>query len=280
MSNTIYRRKSALDRFYTHPDVARECWARTVSLFDTKSFDLFLEPSAGNGSFFRLLPHDARRGIDLDPRDAGIERGDFLAIFGPSEERVLTIGNPPFGRVAATAVRFFNRAASFSTVIAFILPRTFRKISVQNKLDARFHLKAEWDLPKNAFLLDGSPYDVPCCFQIWEKRASPRARPTERIDNHVFEFASKDRADFAVRRVGGKAGKCSRDLATAAEVSHYFLKLKDPKLDRRAVMDFIDGLDLSKIVNATAGVRSLSKPEFVESFFTHWRQTPPGQTPR
>jgi hypothetical protein len=36
-------------------------------------------------------------------------------------------------------------------------------------------------------------------------------------------------------------------------------------------MAFIDGLDVSRFVDATAGVRSLSKPEFVESFFSSWQ---------
>ena len=37
---------------------------------------------------------------------------------------------PPFGKVSSLAIRFFNKCAQFSDVIAFIIPRTFNKVSV------------------------------------------------------------------------------------------------------------------------------------------------------
>ncbi len=270
--NTIYRRKSELDRFYTRDEVAADCLKRLFALFDPADFDEILEPSAGGGAFFRRLPERTRRGLDLAPACPGVERGDFFKAPAP-RGRVLTVGNPPFGRVAALAVRFFNRAAEFSRVVAFVVPRTFRKRSVQDKLDARFHLIDDADLPRFSFVLDGEPCDVPCCFQIWERRDPPRKIAPRSLDNPIFEFVPKSRADFAVRRVGGRAGKCAPDLASAAEVSHYFLRLKERGARAARVMALIDSLDFSRQARATAGVRSLSKPEFTEAFLAAWRKS-------
>ena len=44
------------------------------------------------------------------------------------------------------AIKFFNYTAKFSQVIAFIIPKTFRK-NIQNKLDLNFHLLSDIDIP-------------------------------------------------------------------------------------------------------------------------------------
>lgn len=35
-----------------------------------------------------------------------------------------------------------------------------------DKIDLNFHLEEEYPLPKNSFLLNDEPVDVPCVFQI------------------------------------------------------------------------------------------------------------------
>ena len=48
------------------------------------------------------------------------------------------LGNPPFGKNCSLAIKFFNKAAEFADLIAFIIPRTFKRISIQNKLNLNF----------------------------------------------------------------------------------------------------------------------------------------------
>jgi len=81
----------------------------------------------------------------------------------------LVIGNPPFGRVSSLAIKFFNYSATWANVIAFIIPRTFRKISVQNKLDNMFHLVYDEEISNNPCCFSPQMM-VKCCFQIWEKK--------------------------------------------------------------------------------------------------------------
>ena len=60
-------KKDKLDRFYT----TREQSARCVEIIRDMTKELFgkallFEPSAGDGAFFELFPHDRRFGIDID----------------------------------------------------------------------------------------------------------------------------------------------------------------------------------------------------------------------
>ena len=175
--NTIYNRKSDLDQFYTAPEIAKMCYDKIWEKGFTKSnFDIFLEPSAGTGVFLKLMPKSKRIGLDLAPKDPEIKVMDFFDWKPPENSSVITIGNPPFGKMSSLAIKFFNHAAEFSEIIAFIVPLTFRKASVQDKLNLGFSCVRNMVLPKDAFLLDGTPYDVPCCFQIWQKSSGKRRK--------------------------------------------------------------------------------------------------------
>lgn len=54
--------------------------------------------------------------------------------------------------------------------LAFILPRSFMKPSMYGCIPLNFHLVKQVELPKNSFEVNKEEYDVPCVFQIWEKR--------------------------------------------------------------------------------------------------------------
>lgn len=264
-NNTIYTKKSDLDQFYTEKSIAKKCYKKVLELYPNKKFSLFFEPSAGTGAFYNQFPVKKRLGIDLDPKCNGVLQQDFFKFIAPTNESIITIGNPPFGKNASLAVKFFNKAAEFSDVIAFIVPKTFQKKSLQNRLHLNFHIRFNEDLPKDSFVLGGAPYNVPCCFQIWERTLSKRRVRKVSLDNDFFFFVKKNEADFAVRRVGGRTGKARKDVSECAEVSHYFLKVKDNRsVDE--LINQINDIDFSKIINSTAGVKSLSKPEFISSF--------------
>ncbi len=79
----------SLDQFYTQPKVARECWSALRSILrkgqigkilseERGQSPFFLEPSAGDGVFYDLLPEGRRLGLDIAPRHPAIEARDFL----------------------------------------------------------------------------------------------------------------------------------------------------------------------------------------------------------
>ena len=96
---------------------------------------------------------------------AGIIKMDFLKFKPKENKKYLIIGNPPFGRSSSIAIKFFNKAALFSDCIAFILPRTFKRISIQNRLDLNFSLIYTKDLPVKPCCFIPK-MEAKCCFQI------------------------------------------------------------------------------------------------------------------
>ena len=142
-----------MDQFYTNEDVSIKCFEILKKEVNIESYDIQLEPSAGSGSFYKLMNPQKRIGLDIQPQYEGIIKQDFLTYTPDANKSYICIGNPPFGRVSSLVIKFFNKCAQFSDCIAFIIPRTFNKVSVQNKLKLNFILQYSEDLPLN-----------PCCF--------------------------------------------------------------------------------------------------------------------
>lgn len=240
------------DQYYTVDHVAAYLYEVFKMYFDPKLYQM-VEPTAGTGSFFKLLPPGSLA-FDVDPKYPDIKRADFLSVKLNSERPIAIIGNPPFGKNSSMAKAMFNHAASQSTVVAFILPRTFRKASSINQLDHRFHLIREELVPANAFLFKGKPYNVPAVFQIWQCQAGERALlPTEKT-HPDFQFTTRTRAQFAIQRVGAQAGRVHHDF-TRSDSSTYFISG-----DVEAIMR---QLDFKTAAANVAGNPSLSKAEVV-----------------
>ncbi|WP_434414686.1 hypothetical protein JTY60_00435 [symbiont of Argiope bruennichi] len=81
--------------FYTKKEVAKLCWDYVLkNLFKKKSIDeyLFIEPSAGEGCFFDLLPKN-KIGIDLEPIRKEYLITDYLKYEIPLNKNIVVIGN-------------------------------------------------------------------------------------------------------------------------------------------------------------------------------------------
>ena len=250
-----------LDQFYTRPEIAAAYAARVAERWSDLDA-LFVEPSAGTGSFLHPLLAAGRkiRAVDIDPQAPGILRADFLEssdIFSGEHSAIVVVGNPPFGKNACKAVRFFNHAAVYADEIAFIVPRTFRKASVQKRLHANFHISDDRDVEPYAFLRSGSPHDVPCAWQIWTRRSVARAISIPPSVNHLIRYTTPMQAHFAMRRVGYYAGRIvAKNITSLSQTTHYFMREM-----AEGVMDALIRIDWSEIAGQTAGVRSLSKNE-------------------
>ena len=86
-----------------------------------------------------------------------------------------------------------------------------------------FHLIFSMDLPINSFLVNKIEHDVPCVFQIWEKKETNREIPKkEKPKNYEF-VKKKENPDISFRRVGVYAGKIDKETEKS-EQSHYFIK--------------------------------------------------------
>ena len=250
-----------LDQYYTNPKIAQGYVDEIIARWKDRDV-LFIEPSAGEGAFSIPLLQSGFdvRAVDIEPMADHIGRVDYLNshdLFKTNHSSIVVIGNPPFGKNSSTAVRFFNHSASYANEIAFILPRTFRKMSIQNRLHEKFHLVSDSDVEKGAFLLNGIPYDVPCTWQIWDRKQTNRVIDPIPCVNHLLVYTDKQNASFAMRRVGFYAGRIiEQGIRNLSQSTHYFMR--DLKSDVIEVLRSINWTDIAK---QTAGVRSLSKSE-------------------
>ena len=158
-----------LDKFYTQEHVAKQCFEFLHSQLNISENAIYLEPSAGAGSFINLLSHYIA--LDIAPEDDRIKKQDYLK-YEADKENFITIGNPPFGNRSKLAIDFFNKAATMSDVIAFIVPVSFMKWSVQKNLSSNFALYNYLYLEPESFTSNGKPYSVRTVFQIWVKKGS------------------------------------------------------------------------------------------------------------
>src|SRR5574344_1244628 len=156
-----------LDKFYTKKEISKKCLSILFNILNLNGNELFLEPSAGNGSFSSLLKNC--EAYDILPEDEKIVKADFLTL-KLENKNYITIGNPPFGKRAKLAIDFFNKCSEVSKVIAFILPNTFCKYGVQSKLNKDFDLIYNKSIDKNSFTFLNKDYNLRCCFQIWVKK--------------------------------------------------------------------------------------------------------------
>lgn len=260
-----------LDQFFTKPEVALKC-VELVKSFIKIDFDMVLEPSFGNGAFLSALidvgiPKDKITFIDIDACDIN-HKADFLLEFNPpprDKVKCLTIGNPPFGKNSSLAISFFNRAAEFSNCIAFIVPRTFSKKSVQNRLNLSFFLIYEYILEKDGFLFNNKTYSVPCVFQIWVYSDSKiREIPKKVLETRDFKFVKRSLCpDLAIRRVGVNAGMLfENELDNRSEQSHFFIRVKDKERKSEIIKNLkLLNLENTKSKFQTAGNPSISKTE-------------------
>ena len=248
--------KNKFDKFYTNIDIVKHC----LSQLDLTNYDLIIEPSAGNGSFSNEI--DNCVALDIEPEAPNIIQQDFFTYKPPEGyNKILIIGNPPFGQQSTLAVKFFNYSATFADTIAFILPRSFKKYSLQNQLNLYFKLIYEEDLPQNSFILEGKSYDVPCVFQIWTKQPTQREKIKLKTTSQLIEFTKNiNEADFRIQRVGGNAGKAFIDKKGALSSNYYIIN--KTSLNTLQLIEILNNISYPSIT-FTVGPKSLSKGELI-----------------
>lgn len=225
-----------LDQFYTKDDSAKKYFTKLNQWVNLDDYDILLEPSAGCGAFYKLLPRDRREGIDIDPKFKGVQKGDFLNYKPKVDKKYLVVGNPPFGRISSLAIKFFNKSALFADTIAFIVPRTFKRVSVQNKLNLYFTLLYNEDLPLKPCCFEPK-MTAKCCFQIWKRTSIPREKVVYAKTHTDFTFLKHGPKDerqqptpptgynFALKAYGSNCGEIvDGDLSHLRPKSWHWIK--------------------------------------------------------
>jgi hypothetical protein len=161
------------------------------------------------------------------------------------------------------AIKFIKKSCEFCDSFSFILPKSFKKESLKQKIPLNFHLLFEFDLEDKAFLIENKEYNVPCVFQIWFKKDIKR-KVNEKLEPIGFNFLKKEEnPDISFRRVGVNAGKIDINVKDKSVQSHYFIKFTNKK----SMKENIEKLkEIKYEFNNTVGPKSISKQELIEKF--------------
>lgn len=255
------RRVTGTEQYYTPRDLALELTELALNQIPNWQKRAFLEPAGGTGSFITALEQKGIRSItsvDTEPKHPSVRRQDFLT-FDPAGAEFVTISNPPFGRNNALSVPFFNHAAHFSSHIAFLVPQSWRKWSVLNRLNQNFHLVLDSEV--RVVYQDALGEKITghnqlrTCFQVWEKRDIARARV--KVPDHGFVTRSTpQQADVAIRVFGYGCGKVLREFPRQANTTMMFLAVSEP-----GIISALEGLDYERFASRTAYTKALSLQE-------------------
>ena len=261
--------RNTIDKYYTKTTAVELCMDYIKTNIIINKNDLCIEPSAGNGSFISGIKQIFNHYIfyDLEPEQSEIIQQDYLT--GNYNKLIQTynnihiIGNPPFGRQSSLAIKFIKKSCEFCNSISFILPKSFKKDSLQKTFPSNFHLIFQTDLPEKSFLVDGIEHDVPCVFQIWEKKSFERNIIIKLEPSNFIFVEKKNNPDISFRRVGVNAGIIDTEIESKSFQSHYFIKFTNQK----SIHENIECLSqITYDFNNTVGPKSISKQELIYKF--------------
>ena len=256
------RRVTGKEQYYTPEDLALRLTAEVVAVAGPLNGRTVLEPAGGTGAFIKAAKtHGAGAFVsfDIDPKFEGVRKGDFLAAKLRLPHDAVAISNPPFGRNNSLSIPFFNKAADHAQYIAFIVPRSWRKWSVLNRLDRRFELVADHDIQIDYVDDRGQHINkqlrLRTCFQIWQRQEA--VRPAIVVpDNGLIQKSSPEEAQLAIRVFGYGCGKVLSDFPPQKNTTLMFLKTKDP-----SVQKLLPELDYQRFSKNTAYTEALAFTE-------------------
>ena len=258
--------RNTIDKYYTKNAVVDMCIYHINQTIDINPNDLIIEPSAGDGSFIASIKAlcNNYKFYDIQPEHLDITQQDYLLLnykeIISNYSKIHVIGNPPFGRQSSLLIKFIKKSCEFCNSVCFILPKSFKKDSLKRTFPQDFHLLFEIDIPENSFLVNNKEYNVPCIFQIWEKKTFNRQVITKLIPTKYIFVKKNENPDISVRRVGVNAGAIDKNTHEKNVQTHYFIKFTN----NLTIENNISLLcNITFPINNTVGPRSISKQELI-----------------
>lgn len=254
-------RVTGKEQYYTPADLAERLMAEVETLVPDLANRTVIEPAGGTGAFIQAAQ---KRGVtnflsfDIEPKHAMVKKADFLDK-KLTARNAITISNPPFGRNNSLSIPFFNKAADNSEFICFIVPRSWRKWSVINRLDRRFHLVADHDILVDYVDESGERLSkrtsLSTCFQIWQRRDEPR-NLVKVQDMGLIKKCDPAEADVALTIFGFGCGKVRTEFERKPNSTVMFLRVLHPQ-----ALAALKSVDFNRFSKNTAYTEALALPE-------------------
>jgi len=254
-------RVTGKEQFYTPITLAHTLVENVEAVLGSLQGKSVLEPAGGTGSFVEAAFAKGAKEVisfDIEPLHEKVVLGSFLEQ-ELTQHNLITISNPPFGRNNSLSIPFFNHAARVSDAICFIVPRSWRKWSVTNRLDLDFELVSDQDIDIDYVDSSGELISdksrLATCFQIWKRTTTPRV-PVKITDMVVIQKVSPELADVSMTIFGYGCGSIKEDFERVPNTTQLFLKLNHPQ-----ALSALRSVDFSRFYKSTAYTEALSIQE-------------------
>ena len=192
-SKFTYKEK---DQFFTPKTTVEYCYSKFKEVLteykDHEKKYTFIEPSAGNGVFLKILPYDRRIGLDIEPKFNEIKKQNYLDWIPNKDNKYVVIGNPPFGLRGQLALKFINHSSKFADYVCFILPQLFESDGkgVPRKRVVGLNLIHSEKLDTHFESPNGKNISVQCIFQIWSKNHKNENYVINQKNNKIIKIYS------------------------------------------------------------------------------------------
>jgi hypothetical protein len=209
------------DQFFTPAITAKQCY--DIFLQELKNNGdnvdnyIFIEPSAGDGSFIKLLPENKFIAFDIEPRHENIQEQDYLNWFPPKlkngiyKNKYIVIGNPPFGLRGHLALKFINHSYEFADYVAFILPQLFESDGkgVPRKRVEGYNLIYSKKIESKFYEPNKKEVEINTIFQIWSKyHTNEKYNINENVNENLTVYSLSDGGTSSSTRNKKMLEKC------------------------------------------------------------------------
>ena len=184
------------DQFFTPVETAKHCFKVFQEFLRTNNDSdigyTYIEPSAGDGSFLKVLPSYRTMAVDIEPKSDNIQTGDYLTWYPPKDNKYIVFGNPPFGLRGQLALKFINHSSEFADYVCFILPQLFESDGkgVPRKRVKGYNLVHSEKLDTHFYEPNLKEVKINCIFQIWAKNYISEKYAIQTIENDDVKIYS------------------------------------------------------------------------------------------
>jgi hypothetical protein len=205
------------DQFYTMPETAKQCFDIFCDVLklhnETTDMFVFIEPSAGDGSFIDVLPKENTIAMDIEPTRPTIINQDYLQWKPLQKNRYVVFGNPPFGLRGHLALQFINHSNTFGAeYVCFILPQLFesdgkgvprKRVNGYNLIHSSKIVSSQFYEP------DKTQVKINTIFQIWSKHHKNEDYDIKDYSNEKMRiYSMSDGGTISTTRNKAMIGKC------------------------------------------------------------------------
>lgn len=202
------------DQFFTPINTVKHCFhifCNEIKKFDESINDfIFIEPSAGDGSFLKILPENTIA-FDIEPKNPKILKQDFLEWKPNEQKKYVVFGNPPFGLRGHIALQFINHSYEFAEYVCFILPQLFEsdgKGSPRKRVQG-YNLIYSQKILSNFYEPTKKEIKINTIFQIWSKyHKNNHFIIHNQTNNNIKIYSMSDGGTISSTRNKNMIGKC------------------------------------------------------------------------